>query len=59
MFSKLLFEKKLFYEYHFQFFEAVILIEIRNLIIGEDSEEIGDIKMTSPNSLNSNLSEIL
>ena len=48
--SKLLDKKELFDEFRFQYFEAVILLEIHNAIPEEDGkkimEKIGDRKMT-------------
>ena len=48
--SKLLHKKELFDESRFQYFEAVILLEIHNIIPEKDCEEImkeiGEIKMT-------------
>ena len=48
--SKLLHKKELFDEDRFQYFEAIIMLEIHNLIDKKDCEEIikeiGEIKMT-------------
>ena len=48
--SKLLDKKELFDEFRFQYFEAIVLLEIHNVIPEDDGreimEKIGEIKMT-------------
>ena len=48
--SKLLNKKELFDEFRFQYFEAIVLLEIHNVIPEDDGreimEKIGEIKMT-------------